>query len=145
MAPPARVLLQQQAQPGYRATPVSVALCGDPVAVSVKDMVPRWVPTDRKRLKSTVTVHEAPGARLLSRQVSVPLVQDQINPAPATLSAVIATLDALAALLVTVTVPAPVKVPVGRVTVTGVTVNAPRVATPVPLSVTGEFVTVAPV
>jgi len=91
-------------------------------------------------------VQEAPGARFVPTHVSPAFfVNAQMRPAPVTLSAVIATLDALTALFVTVTVPDPVRVPAGRVMVGGVMVRVPFVATPVPESVTGEPVTVAAV
>ena len=101
---------------------------------------------ESKRENWTDTAQEAPGARFVPTQVSpVFFVKAHMRPAPVTLSAVIATLDALTALFVTVTVPEPVRVPAGRVMLGGVIVKVPLVATPVPVSVTGEPVTVAAV
>lgn len=81
-------------------------------------------------------------------QASVPFVQAQISPDPAAETLVTETFDPpAAAVFVSVTVPEPDSVPVGRVMVNGFGLieTVARVATPVPVSVTGVGVTVAPV
>jgi len=116
--------------------------------VSVKVIAPVWVPTDKIRMNLTPTVQLAPGARAAPVQVSVPLIQAQISPAPVTATLVTATFDPpAAAVLVRVTVLVPVSVPAGSVIVSGFGVidTVAVVATPVPLIETGEPVTVAPV
>jgi len=124
---------------------VSTPACGEPVAVSVKVMAPRCVPTDPTRVNRTVAVQLAAGAKFVPMQVSESLVKAQISPAPDTVTLVTATLEPPAAVeFVNVTVPVPVRVPDGNVIVNGVIDTVPRVATLVPVKVSGEFVTVAP-
>jgi hypothetical protein len=96
----------------------------------------------------TPTVQVAPGARFTPVQLSAPLVQAQIKPAPETATLVTATCELPAAEgLVKVMVPLPDNVPVGRVTVSGLgeMETVARAATPDPVSDTGVGVTVAPV
>ena len=88
------------------------------------------------------------GARLAPVQLSVPFVQDQIRPEPETATLVTATEDPpAAAVLVSVTVDDPDKVPEGKVIVSGFGEidTVARVNTPVPVSDTDVGVTVAPV
>lgn len=125
--------------------------------MSVKVIVPaRFTPLgDSTLVKSTTTVQDAPGAKFVPVQLSAPpksalSEKNQVNsPLPAEVieTPVTATDDALAAGLVSVTVPVPEKVPAANVIVSGFgeIVTVPRVATPVPLNATGEPVTVAPV
>jgi len=116
--------------------------------VSVKEIDPVWVPTEPIRPKVTCTVHVPPGARLVPVQLSVPLVKDQIKPAPETLTDVTATLELPAAdVFVNVTFADPVKVPEGSVIVSGLGVidTLDLASTPVPVRLTGLGVTVAPV
>ena len=112
-------------------------------------MAPVCVPTEPRRLKLTVTVHVCAGARLAPVQVFVPIcVQAQIRPAPETATLVTATSDPpAAAVLVSVTVDDPVRVPDGKVIVSGFGEidTVARAVTAVPVSVTGVGVTVAPV
>ena len=100
-----------------------------------------------------MTVHVAPGASVAPVQVFGPasaptLKKYVVGEPPETVTLVTATCAPLAAaVLLKVSVPVPVTTPVGRVIVSGFDVidMVARVATPVPVSVTGVGVTVAPV
>ena len=101
----------------------------------------------------TDTVQLVPGAMFAPVQVSGPargpLVKRYVSMVPPVADTLVtATLDPpAAAVFVSVTVPVPVLPPVGKVIVNGLGVidTVARAATPVPVSVTGEGVTVAPV
>ena len=110
-------------------------------------------PTSENR---TPTVQLAPGASVVPVQVSLPRTTLKSHtppvkdaPAPATATPVTVKLAPVVAadVFVSVTVPVPVVVPVGREMDNGLGVidTAARAATPVPVSVTGDPVTVAPV
>ena len=100
----------------------------------------------------TATVHVAPGARVVPVQLSgpanTPTLKKYVNREPPltdTLLTVTAALPA-GAVLVSVTVPTPEIDPLGSVIVAGegVMATVPGLV-PVPVSATGEPVTVAPV
>ena len=90
----------------------------------------------------------APGSNVAPVQVIVPAVKAQIRPVPATDTLVTETSDPpTAAVFANVTVPDPLRVSDARVMVSGLGEidTVARVATPVPVRVTGVGVTVAPV
>ena len=106
---------------------------------------------DRTFVNLTPTVHDAPGARLAPVQVFCPataLKKLVSRVPPVTETPVTATdVPPTGAVLVRLTIPVPVRTPVGKVIVSGFGAieTVPRVVTPVPVSVTGDPVTVAPV
>jgi hypothetical protein len=100
----------------------------------------------------TPTVQVAPGANVAPVQLSAPMTLLNRKPVPGpfwtvTLLTVICAALVPVAVFVSVTVPVPVFTPVGSVMVSGlgVIVTVAPLATPVPVRVTGEPVTVAPV
>lgn len=131
-------------------------VCGLPVPLSVNTIVPRRSTplAELTFVNLTPTVHDCPGVRVVPVQVSCPAtaLKNQVKrPPPGELTATPVTVicEVLVALFVNVTVPVPVLglEPAGKVIVSGFGVidTVARVATPVPVSVTGVGVTVAPV
>jgi len=125
---------------------MSVPACGLPVALSVNVMVPaRLTPLgDKPFVNLTPTVHVPPGARTVPVHVSAPAtaLKDQLRPPPpipfVTATPVTVTGEVVE-VLVRVTAPVPVIVPVANVIVKGLGVidTVPGV-TPVPLRAIGE-------
>src|SRR5260370_30695304 len=125
---------------------MSVPACGLPVALSVNVMVPaRLTPLgDKPFVNLTPTVHVPPGTRTLPVNVSTPAtgLKDQLRPPPpipfVTATPVTVTGEVVE-VLVRVTAPVPVIVPVANVIVKGLGVidTVPGV-TPVPLRAIGE-------
>src|SRR5450631_4155143 len=112
------------------AIPLSVPLCGEPVALSVKVMVPVLVgPLEENAFVNlTVAVQLAAGSRIVPVQVSESLVKKNVSADPP----------------VRVTLPVPVRLraPVGSVMVRGLgVIETVPAATPVPVSGTGALVT----
>ena len=132
-------------------------VCGLRAPLSVNTIVPgRSTPLAELTLVNrTPTVHDCPGARVVPVQVSCPTtaLKNQVKrplPVPElTATPVTVICEVLVALFVNVTVPVPVLglEPAGKVIVSGLGAidTVARVATPVPVSVTGVGVTVAPV
>jgi hypothetical protein len=114
-------------------------------------------PAEVTFVNRTPTVHEAPGASVVPVQVSAPAtaLKNQVRrllPAPEETATPVTVADAPVAALpvfVNVTVPVPLRglPPAANVIVSGFGVidTVARVATPVPVKVTGVGVTVAPV
>jgi hypothetical protein len=108
---------------------------------------------DETFVKRTVTVQAAPGASKapvqLSGPASLPTLKKYVeNDPPVTdIPLTVVEVPPTACVLVSVTSAVPVEDPVGKVIVCGFgeIETVARVETPVPLSVTGKGVTVAPV
>ena len=123
----------------------------DPLSVNV--IIPaRSTPLGESTFVNlTPTVHDAPGARGTPVQVSDPatMLKKYVRIDPPETAILLTFTEALpaGAVLVNVIVPVPVMVPVGNVILNGFGAidTADRVAVPVPVNVTGEPVTVAPV
>lgn len=113
-------------------------------------MLPRG---DSTLVNRTVTVQNPPGASTapvqLSGPASTPTLKKYVNREPPEVAMFVTVICAppVGAVLVNVTRPVPVRFPDGRVMVSGFGVidTVARDATPVPVRVTGEPVTVAPV
>src|ERR1700757_769123 len=129
-------------------------VCGLPAPLSVNTIVPaRSTPLGEPTLVNlTPTVQLAPGARVAPQQLSAPttlLKKKVVRLPPETASEATVMLAPVVAgaVFVRVTAHVPVLTPAANVIVSGLGVidTVARVATPVPVSVTGEPVTVAPV
>jgi hypothetical protein len=131
------------------AKPCKTPACGVPVAVSVKVMVPlRVTPlAAAKVVNRTITVHEAPGARVVPVQVLVPTTMLKAYWAfIGATTTLLTTVEAppAADVLIKVTTPVPEILPVAAVIVSGLgeIVTLALVVVLVPLRATGVGVTV---
>ena len=134
------------------AKPVKAPVCGEPVAVSVKVMVPlRFAPLGANKLVNrTVTVQEAPGAKVVPVQLLVPATMlkayCRFTGATTTLLTTVE-VPPVADVLMKFTIPVPVLLPVASVINSGLGEidTVALVVVLVPVRLTGVGVTVSPV